>query len=124
MPYIIPQLNCSDTFIDICIHACMHVCVYLQDSLRRQESILAQRSVRVEELKVAHQNVSIHYNILRIGFYLIKDLYARTINTYIHFIQLVDQQRKYFSAVKEFQVECNKNEWLNSKLESAGPQET
>ena len=124
MPYIIPQLNCSDTFIDICIHACMHVCVYLQDSLRRQESILAQRSVRVEELKVAHQNVRIHYNILRIGFYLIKDLYARTINTYIHFIQLVDQQRKYFSAVKEFQVECNKNEWLNSKLESAGPQET
>ena len=103
----------------------MHVCVYLQDSLRRQESILAQRSVRVEELKVAHQNVSIHYNILRIGFYLIKDLYARTVNTYIHrFIQLVDQQRKYFSAVKEFQVECNKNEWLNSKLESAGPQET
>lgn len=31
--------------------------------------------------------------------------------------QLVDEQRKYFKAVKDFQDECNKNDWLTSKLE-------
>jgi hypothetical protein len=30
---------------------------------------------------------------------------------------LVDQQRRYFKAVKDFQDECTKNEWLTSKLE-------
>lgn len=30
---------------------------------------------------------------------------------------LVDEQRKYFKAVKEFQDECNKNDWLMAKLE-------
>ena len=32
-------------------------------------------------------------------------------------MQLVDEQRKYFKAVKDFQDECNKNDWLQSKLE-------
>lgn len=32
-------------------------------------------------------------------------------------VQLVDEQRKYFKAVKDFQDECNKNDWLTSKLE-------
>lgn len=31
--------------------------------------------------------------------------------------QLVDEQRKYFKAVKDFQDECNKNDWLSAKLE-------
>lgn len=30
---------------------------------------------------------------------------------------LVDEQRRYFNTVKSFQDECNKNEWLSSKLE-------
>lgn len=30
---------------------------------------------------------------------------------------LVDEQRRYFQAVKDFQIECSKNEWLESKLE-------
>ncbi len=29
---------------------------------------------------------------------------------------LLDEQRKYFKAVKDFQEECNKNELLSSKL--------
>lgn len=33
---------------------------------------------------------------------------------------LVDEQRKYFKAVKDFQDECTKNEWLTVKLEQAG----
>jgi len=31
--------------------------------------------------------------------------------------RLVDEQRKYFKTVKDFQDECNKNDWLVSKLE-------
>ena len=31
--------------------------------------------------------------------------------------QLVDQQRDYFKAIKDFQEECDKNEWLTSRLE-------
>eukprot|EP01034_Spumella_vulgaris_P022214 gene22214-28328_t len=31
---------------------------------------------------------------------------------------LVDEQRRYFKAVKDFQEECNKNDWLSSKLET------
>ncbi|CAM9394292.1 unnamed protein product [Ectocarpus fasciculatus] len=31
--------------------------------------------------------------------------------------QLIDEQRRYFKAVKDFQEECNKNEWLTTKLE-------
>jgi hypothetical protein len=30
----------------------------------------------------------------------------------------VDEQRRYFKAVKDFQEECNKNDWLSSKLET------
>ena len=30
---------------------------------------------------------------------------------------LVDEQRRYFQAVKDFQLECQKNEWLMEKLE-------
>jgi hypothetical protein len=30
--------------------------------------------------------------------------------------RLVDDQRKYYKAVKDFQEECDKNEWLQSKL--------
>ncbi len=33
---------------------------------------------------------------------------------------LVDEQRRYFKAVKDFQEECNKNEWLMNKLQSLG----
>jgi len=32
---------------------------------------------------------------------------------------LVDQQRAYFQAVKDFQSECDKNSWLAQKLEEA-----
>ena len=35
----------------------------------------------------------------------------------ISFLQLVDEQRKYFKAVKDFQEECTKNEFLEEKLE-------
>ncbi len=31
---------------------------------------------------------------------------------------LVDEQRRYFQAVKDFQLECQKNEWMLEKLES------
>jgi len=31
---------------------------------------------------------------------------------------LVDEQRRYFQAVKDFQLECEKNAWLTDKLES------
>jgi hypothetical protein len=31
--------------------------------------------------------------------------------------KLIDEQRQYFKAVKDFQEECNKNEWLTTKLE-------
>ena len=31
--------------------------------------------------------------------------------------QLVDEQRKYFKTVKDFQDECNKNDWLVAKRE-------
>jgi hypothetical protein len=34
-----------------------------------------------------------------------------------HHFQLVDEQRKYFKAVKDFQEECTKNEFLEEKLE-------
>jgi hypothetical protein len=37
-------------------------------------------------------------------------------------VQLVDEQRRYFKAVKDFQEECNKNEWLTSKLEQLSAQ--
>ena len=30
---------------------------------------------------------------------------------------LVDEQRRYFKAVKDFQEECNKNEVFTAKLE-------
>jgi hypothetical protein len=30
--------------------------------------------------------------------------------------RLVDDQRTYYKAVKDFQEECDKNEWLQSKL--------
>lgn len=33
------------------------------------------------------------------------------------YAQLVDEQRKYLKAVKDFQDECTKNEWLTTKLE-------
>ena len=36
--------------------------------------------------------------------------------------QLVDEQRRYFKAVKDFQDECNKNEWLTQKLEALARQ--
>jgi hypothetical protein len=29
----------------------------------------------------------------------------------------VDEQRRYYKAVKDFQDECNKNEWLTAKLD-------
>eukprot|EP00604_Paraphysomonas_vestita_P001663 CAMPEP_0174822044 /NCGR_PEP_ID=MMETSP1107-20130205/12726_1 /TAXON_ID=36770 /ORGANISM="Paraphysomonas vestita, Strain GFlagA" /LENGTH=618 /DNA_ID=CAMNT_0016039945 /DNA_START=219 /DNA_END=2075 /DNA_ORIENTATION=+ len=58
----------------------------VEDSLKRQVNVAAQRDQRVEELKQTHQN-------------------------------LVDEQRKYFKAVKDFQEECTKNEWLEEKLE-------
>ena len=35
---------------------------------------------------------------------------------------LVDQQRKYFKAVKDFQEECTKNEWLATKLDQLSHQ--
>lgn len=35
---------------------------------------------------------------------------------------LVDEQRKYFKAVKDFQEECTKNEWLEEKLEQLNRQ--
>lgn len=35
---------------------------------------------------------------------------------------LVDEQRGYFKAVKDFQEECTKNEWLTNKLQEAGGQ--
>ncbi|CAE7440423.1 CCDC93, partial [Symbiodinium microadriaticum] len=36
---------------------------------------------------------------------------------------LVDEQRKYFKAVKDFQEECTKNEWLAEKLEQLSHQQ-
>ena len=36
--------------------------------------------------------------------------------------QLVDEQRRYFKAVKDFQDECNKNEWLTQKLDALSRQ--
>lgn len=35
---------------------------------------------------------------------------------------LVDEQRKYFKAIKDFQDECTKNEWLSAKLEQMSHQ--
>jgi len=35
---------------------------------------------------------------------------------------LVDEQRKYFKAIKDFQDECTKNEWLSGKLEQMSHQ--
>jgi hypothetical protein len=35
----------------------------------------------------------------------------------------VDEQRKYFKAVKDFQEECTKNEWLAEKLEQLSHQQ-
>ena len=32
---------------------------------------------------------------------------------------LVEQQRRYFQAVRDFQQECGKNEWLVERLEAA-----
>ena len=37
--------------------------------------------------------------------------------SFLYIYQLVDEQRKYFKAVKDFQDECNKNDWLSNKLE-------
>lgn len=31
--------------------------------------------------------------------------------------QLIEEQRRYLKAVKDFQDECNKNEWLLDKIE-------
>ena len=36
---------------------------------------------------------------------------------------LVDEQRKYFKMVKDFQEECQKNEFLESKLVELGKRE-
>ena len=32
---------------------------------------------------------------------------------------LVDEQRAYYAAIKDFQAECEKNDWLTAKLEAA-----
>ena len=36
------------------------------------------------------------------------------------YMNIVDEQRKYFKAVKDFQDECQKNEMLSTKLEDLG----
>lgn len=58
----------------------------VEESLRRQEGNLAQKTQKLEDLKAAYQ-------------------------------MYVDEQRRYYKAVKDFQDECNKNEWLLAKLE-------
>ncbi|KAJ1383920.1 hypothetical protein B484DRAFT_410977, partial [Ochromonadaceae sp. CCMP2298] len=35
-------------------------------------------------------------------------------------IELVEEQRRYYKAVKDFQQECDKNDWLAAKLEQTG----
>jgi len=37
----------------------------------------------------------------------------------IQYQELVDEQRAYYAAVKDFQAECDKNDWLTQKLEAA-----
>jgi hypothetical protein len=32
----------------------------------------------------------------------------------------VEEQRRYYKAVKDFQQECDKNDWLAAKLEQMG----
>ena len=61
----------------------------VQDSLKRQNTTLEGKAVRLESLAVNHQN-------------------------------LVDEQRRYFKAVKDFQEECNKNELYAQKLAQLG----
>jgi hypothetical protein len=66
-------------------------------------NVATQREQRVEELKVTHQNVCQHN--------------CPPPLTPPPPLQLVDEQRKYFKAVKDFQEECTKNEFLEEKLE-------
>jgi len=37
----------------------------------------------------------------------------------LQYQELVDEQRAYYAAVKDFQTECDKNDWLTQKLETA-----
>lgn len=37
----------------------------------------------------------------------------------VQYQELVDEQRAYYAAVKDFQAECDKNDWLTQKLEAA-----
>ncbi len=40
-------------------------------------------------------------------------------NLKIKYKELVDEQRSYYAAIKDFQTECEKNDWLTAKLEAA-----
>ena len=87
----------------------------LEDSLRRQETIAAQREEGVEELKTKHQNVRLSY------IFVYTCIFGGMLT--LRVLQLVDEQRKYFKAIKDFQDECTKNEWLSGKLEQMSHQQ-
>lgn len=65
-----------------------------------------------------YQAVRLCYPVLVLESFPYANLHSCSLNhLFLCFVQLVDEQRKYFKAVKDFQDECNKNDWLSAKLE-------
>ncbi len=61
--------------------------------------------------KSVSESVKQQEDILRVRTKQADDLKAR-------YQDLVDEQRAYYTAVKDFQAECDKNDWLVQKMES------
>ena len=97
----------------------------VEESLRKQLTVLAGKDQMVEESKGIYQRVS-HFLLalaLHSSHALITPSHQHILSsshaliTCSHHMQLVDEQRKYFKTVKDFQDECNKNDWLVAKRE-------
>jgi len=86
----------------------------VEESLRKQLTVLTGKDQMVEHSKGIYQRVS-HSKPRPPPTAMISHIPLPHSPQYAH--QLVDEQRKYFKAVKDFQDECNKNDWLVSKLE-------
>jgi len=78
-------------------------------SKQGRENFLAQFQKILEGIEKQKEQVEKEYQEEKTGLDVLKDKYG----------QLLDKQRSYFKAVKEFQEECVKNEKLATALEKA-----
>lgn len=87
----------------------------VEESLRKQLAVLSGKDLMVEESKAIYQRVS--HSLPLINHQTSHQSSHPPSLPLCPAHQLVDEQRKYFKTVKDFQDECNKNDWLVSKQE-------